>query len=313
MAHFHDKGRAVAFDLFLIGSPYLELARAVLHLRMIFRHEALTQGIQLVRAGTVDPVHARTAEPLGNQRSLLPDVHIDNRRSRLIGQRVLTAGVERAVPGIVGIACGIGRGPVAAVAERQNNRGRADDVTGPVQNPVPHSTGHAAVFDQQPGNHDVIQHVHAAAAQMGRHQALDPLAFRNIDMPRRFAASGGTQVTSIRAMKKLHAQPLKKADHVRHNPAPVPQHGFTEAAARLKMVFYQIVNAVIRFIRAQNGQKMVISPAEAAGTFQLSLIHHQHTRPGPARGERRAASRRSGAKNKQFRFKPNITPHESFL
>ena len=302
MAHLHDEWRAIALDLFLIRAADLELAGTVFHLGVILGHEALAQGIELMSAGTVDAVHARTAESLGYQGGLLLEVHVDDGGTGLVGQHVLAAGIEGAVPGIVGIARRVGGGAVAAVAQRHDHRSRRDDVTGTIQYVVSHGPGCPAIADQQTGDHHMIQHIRPKGPEVPGHKTLDALAFRNVDVPGRFTATGRTQIAAVSTMQQLYAQPLEKVHHQGHGPAPAPQHALAETAARFKIETDQVIHSVIRVVRPQHCQKMVVAAAQTAGALQLALIHHQCADARPAGGQSRAAAGCTGTEDEQVGF-----------
>ena len=58
------------------------------------------------------------------------------------GQHELAAGIEGAVPRVVGVSRGVGGGAVAAVAEREDHPGGPDDVEGAVERVVPGRADH---------------------------------------------------------------------------------------------------------------------------------------------------------------------------
>lgn len=106
----------------------------------------LAEGVELVRARAVDAVHPGAAEALGDERGLLLDVHVDDVRPGFVGQYELAAGIEGAVPRVVGVARGVGGGAVAAVAEREDHPGGPDGVEGAVEHVVPGRADHRPSF-----------------------------------------------------------------------------------------------------------------------------------------------------------------------
>ena len=161
MAHFHVERRPVAFDLLLVGAAHLKLAGAVFHHGMVAAHEPLAEGVELVRARAVDAVHPGAAEALGDERGLLLDVHVDDVRPGFVGQHELAAGIEGAVPRVVGVARGVGGGAVAAVAEREDHPRRPDDVEGAVEHVVSGRADHPPVLFEELRDHHVVEHVRA--------------------------------------------------------------------------------------------------------------------------------------------------------
>ena len=74
-----------------------------------------------------------------------------------------------------------------------------------------------------------------------------------------------------------------------------------EAAAGFEIVFYKVIDGIIRFAGAQHRHEMIVSPSQAAGAFQLALVHHKSTNPGFSCGQCGAASRRAAAEDEQIR------------
>lgn len=247
--------RGTAFNQLLIRAVYLKLTGTVLHLRMVLRHESLAEGVEFVRTGTVDAVHAGTSESLGNERGLLLHIHVDDVRPDLIGQRVLTARVERTVPGVVRIARGIGGGAVAAVAECQNDGGGGNHVAGTVQHMKSHGAGNMSVFFQKAGDHHMIEHVRPHGAQPPGDETLDLLPFGDIDVPGRFSASGSAQIAAVGIVQKMHALAFQKLHHGGHDFAPFANLLFRHAGSRLVVHPHQIVDGVFRLVGAEHGHK----------------------------------------------------------
>ena len=73
----------------------------------------------------------------------------------------MAAGIEWAMPRIVGVSRGVGGGAVAAVAEREDHPGGPDDVEGAVEHVVPGRADHPPVLFEELRDHHVVEHVRA--------------------------------------------------------------------------------------------------------------------------------------------------------
>ena len=82
-------------------------------------------------------------------------------RPGFVGQYELAAGIEGAVPRVVGVARGVGGGAVAAVAEREDHPRRPDDVEGAVEHVVSGRADHPPVLFEELRDHHVVEHVRA--------------------------------------------------------------------------------------------------------------------------------------------------------
>ena len=85
----------------------------------------------------------------------------DDVRPGFVGQYELAAGIEGAVPRVVGVARGVGGGAVAAVAEREDHPHRPDDVEGAVEHVVSGRADHPPVLFEELRDHHVVEHVRA--------------------------------------------------------------------------------------------------------------------------------------------------------
>lgn len=83
----------------------------------------------------------------------------------------------------------------------------------------------------------------------------------------------------------------------------VAQHGWGPAVQRLGVELDQILGGIVRDAFLIEDRHIVVIPAaDAAGAFQLALVHEEDAQPLLARAESRAAAGRTGADDEHVRF-----------
>ena len=87
---------------------------------VILPHESFAEGIQFMSAHFIDAVHAGRAETFRHQRGEWLEIKMDKFGPCFISHHKLAACIKRAVPGVKGIAGGIGGYPIGTVSQRQN-------------------------------------------------------------------------------------------------------------------------------------------------------------------------------------------------
>ena len=106
-------------------------------------------------------------------------------------------------------------------------------------------------------------------------------------------------------VEQLHPFAFEEVHHGGHDFAPVADLLFRIAAARLEVGLHQIVDGVLRLVRIEHGDEVVVAAAEAAGAFEFALIHHESTDARLPGREGRPAARGPGSEDKEFGFKPD--------
>jgi len=106
-------------------------------------------------------------------------------------------------------------------------------------------------------------------------------------------------------VEQLHPFAFEEVHHSGHDFAPVADLLFRIAAARLEVGLHQIVDGILRLVRIEHGDEVVVAAAETAGAFEFALVHHEGADARLPGREGRPAARGPGPEDKEFGFKPD--------
>ena len=114
----------------------------------------------------------------------------------------------------------------------------------------------------------------------------------------------GAVKEQLERLTELDARRLQLFKHGPHVGVPaVAQHGWGPAIQRLGVELDQILGGIVRDAFLIEDRHIVVIPAaDAAGAFQLALVHEEDAQPLLARAESRAAAGRTGADDEHVRF-----------
>ena len=258
-----------------------------------------------MRAGAVDPVHARTAVALGQHGRALVGIQLRHGCPGVVTEHNTRAGVVGIHPHVVRIVRGVVGAARSGAALRRHNRLRTDDVEfSGTHVPAERAAGLPAVREDL-DRHHAVEHIHPALPDDPRHHALDGHAVGDMHPPRpRLPEALRAVVAAVRRPAELDARRLQLLKHGPHVGVPaVAQHGWGPAVQRLGVELDQILGGIVRDAFLIEDRHIVVIPAaDAAGAFQLALVHEEDAQPLLARAESRAAAGRTGADDEHVRF-----------
>ena len=305
MAHVHIKRRPRTFHLFLECALDLVVAHAVFAHRIVLEHETFAEGVDFVRAGAVDAVHARTAEALGQHCRALVGIEFCNCGPRLVAQNQARAGVVGIHPDIEGVVGGIVRAPGGRTALGGNHCLGADNhIFAASYIPAKHAAGLAAVRQDAHG-HDAVQHIDAGLAHNFGHDALDGHAVVDMAPPAaRLTKALGAQMAAALVAAKTYARRPQNIQEMAHVAVPaVDQHVFRPAIEGFGIKFHKIVGRVKGFpCLVQNSHVMIVAAAYAARAFQLALVDNKHILALLIRSKGRSAAGSARTDNQNVSF-----------
>ena len=305
MAHIHVEWRAGTLHLFLEGALDLVVAHAVFHHGVVFAHEAFAKGVDLVRTGAVDAVHAGAAVALGQHGGTLIGIQFGHGGAHIIAQHHTGAGIIGVHPDVEGIVGGVIRAARGRTTlGRNNGLGANQHEFAGADIPTQRTAG-LAVVGEDLDRHDVVERIDTSITHDAGHGAFDGHAVGDMDPP----AAGltktlGAQVGAVSLLAELHtslAQHIQKIFHV--GVPAVLQHGRRPAIEGLGVELDEVFHGVVGFTGLiQDGHIVVIAAADTAGAFQLALVHQHYVEALVTRAERRTTARSTGADHEHVGF-----------